>query len=217
LAREKILRLTESARHGTIPAVNTGDFTFTKTLLVNLMAAAACSCLCGCMTGSLWHGSDYVVPSPDPKLALEQTPQGTLVQYDALAERNGKVHREAYYLESNCGRVDKGRKPVFVDPARTGPQTAIPVIPRLATNEPPLELCAVYTTNSYTFTIYRRGKRYRSYDLPVYKDGRETAERVALTPLAVTGDATIIAAVAGFLYAAFRSGVSWDASAPPPP
>jgi hypothetical protein len=175
---------------------------FVKTRAVRLLAVVSCFCWCGCesvrdasFTGRLWHERDYVVPSPDPKLALNQTPQGILVQYDAEYERNGDIHRRAYYLEPNMKRVAAGQKPVFVDPAKAGPQTIIPILPRPAADGLPPELRAVCSSNFCTFTIYRGKQVLGPCDLPVFSDQLETAKQVALTPLAVTGDASVVAAV----------------------
>lgn len=177
-----------------------------KTRVVNLLAAVCCFCWCGCesvsdasFTGRLWRPGDYVEPSPLPKLVLSQTPQGILVQYDASYERNGALHRRAYYLEPNLNRVAAGQKPSFVNPAKAGPQTVIPIFLRLPADKPPPEWYAVCSSNFCTFTIYRRGQILGPCDLPSFKDEQETATKVALTPLAVTGDASVVAAAAGAL------------------
>jgi hypothetical protein len=156
-----------------------------------------CLCLCGCasvrdasITGRLWHERDFVVPSPDPQLAFSQTPKGILVQYNAVTERNGDFYRRAYYLEPNLKRIAAGEKPIFVDPAKAGPQTVIPILPR-----PSIPFCAVCSSNLSTFTIYRQGEVLGPCDLPVFRDPRQKATQIALTPLAVTGDATVVAAV----------------------
>jgi len=192
-----------------------------KTRIVKLLAAACCFCCCGCesvrdasFTGRLWHERDYVVPSPDPKLALVQTPQGILVQYDASCERDGNLQRRAYYLEPNLKRVAAGQKPIFVNPAKAGPQTVIPILARLAANAPRPELCAVCSSNYSMFTIYRRGEVLGPCDLPVFKDQRETATQVALTPLAVTGDASVVAFFAGCIWAMCHSGGYADGPGP---
>jgi hypothetical protein len=124
------------------------------------------------------------------------------VQYDASYERDGELHRRAYYLKPNLKRVAAGQKPVFVDPARAGPQTVIPIFPLAAADKPRPELCAVFSSNFCTFTIYRRGEVLGPFDLPVFKDPWETATQVAWTPLAVTGDASVVASVIGCLVVA---------------
>src|ERR1700722_5312072 len=164
---------------------------------LKLLAAAFCICCCGCesvrdatLTGTLWQERDYVVPSPDPRLALFQTPQGILVQYDAECERNGDLHRRAYYLEPNLKRIAAGQKPIFINSATGGPKTAIPIRTVLAANEPPRELCAVCSTNFCTFTIYRPGQVLGPCDLPVFKDRAGTTTQAALTPLTVRARAS---------------------------
>jgi len=174
---------------------------FVKTRAVYLLAAVCCFCCGGCMTGSLWSERDYVVPSPDPKLALSRTPQGILVQYDAEYERNGDIHRRAYYLEPNIKRIAAGQKPVFVDPAKAGPQTVIPILRRSPTAEPQPELFALCSSNFCTFSLYRRKQVLGPCDLPVFRDRGEMAKQVALTPLTVAGYASSVAVAVGCFWA----------------
>jgi hypothetical protein len=144
------------------------------------------------MTKSLWTERDCVVPSPVPKLSLSQTPAGILVQYDLEYERNGDIRRRAYFLEPNLKRIVAGQKPIFVDPGKVGPQKEIPLLRSFPLNEPRPALFAVCSSNECVFSLYRDGKVLGPCDLPIFKDGRETAEQVALTPLAVTGDISIV-------------------------
>jgi hypothetical protein len=190
---------------------------FVKTRVVTLLvlAAAGCFCWCGCqsvsdvsLTGRLWQERDYVVPSPDPHLALAQTSQGILVQYDASYERDGDLRRRAYYLEPNLRRIATGQKPVFIDAAKAGTQTVIPIFPYFAANAPLPEMYAICSPNHSTFTVYRRGEVLGPCDLPVYKDQRETTAQMALTPLAAAGDASVVAAVAAYLWIESRGGAA---------
>jgi hypothetical protein len=169
--------------------------------------AAACFCWCGCqsardvsLTGRLWQERDYVVPAPSPHLALLRTAQGILVQYDASFERNGDLRRQAYYLEPNVQRIAAGQKPVFTEASKAGALNLISIFSQPPTNGPQPELYAVCTSNQCQFTVYRPGEAFGPCDLPVYKDQQETATQLALTPLAVTGDASIVAAIAGYLW-----------------
>jgi hypothetical protein len=61
-------------------------------------------------------------------------------------------------------------------------------------------------TNFSTFTIYHHGWIFGPCDLPAFKDNRTTAAQVALTPLTVTGDASVIAAIAGTCWVVWRAG-----------
>ncbi len=162
------------------------------------------------MTKSVWHETDYVVPSPVPKLSLSQTPKGILVQYDAEYERNGNIERRAYLLEPNLTRQTHGTPPIFINPSKAGPQTAIPILAHLPIDKPPPDIYAVCSTNLTTFTIYRHGAVLGPCDLPVCKDHQLTAARLALTPLAVVADASI---VGGVIYCAAQGdGQIWPLS-----
>jgi hypothetical protein len=158
------------------------------------------------MTGKLWNEKDYVVPSPpDPKLALSQTSLGILAQYNASYERNGQVRRLAYLVEPNMERVGEGKKPVFVDPAKAGRPMVIPILSPPAAGEKRPDLYAVYWTNTFAFSIFCQGKEVLGpCGLPAFRDQRQKAEQLALTPLAVAGDASIVGACAGAVV-----GVVW--------
>jgi hypothetical protein len=182
---------------------------FMKRHLATLLAAIGCSFWCGCdysITGRLWQERDYVVPAPNPHLALFQTAHGILVQYDASYERDGGFRRQAYYLEPNLKNTAARQKPILVDSAKAGPKTAILIFTSLAVNAVPPPLYAICSTNQSTFTLYRQAESLGPCELPVYKDRRETATQAALTPLAVTGDASIVGAVAGYLWVESRGG-----------
>lgn len=155
------------------------------------------------MTAKLWQARDYVVPSPpDPKLTLSQTPHGILAQYDASYEHDGKVRRLAYYVEPNMERIGKRQKPVFVNPTKAGSQIIIPILAPAKAQEPKPQLYAVYLPNDSAFSIYCRGEEVLGpCELPVFKDPRLTAEQVALTPLTVVGDGSIVGACVGFFWA----------------
>jgi hypothetical protein len=157
------------------------------------------------LTAKLWHDTSFVVPSPDPKLAISQTPKGILVQYDAVSERSGEIKRHAYLLEPNLGRIAKRQKPVFTDPAKAGPRLAIPIFTKTIPGPARPEMYVVCSTNFSTFSIYSGKLSLGPCDLPVFND-RSTAKELALTPLAVTGDASVIAAVLGYWYVASNPG-----------
>lgn len=172
-----------------------------KTRLFNLLAVAACFGWCGCdasLTGRLWQDEAYVAPLPDPKLELSQTSQGILAQYDASYDRTGKQRRFAYFVEPNLDRIARRQKPVFVDPAKAGPQTAIPILPPPTVGGKRPELFAVFSKDNFTFSIYCQGQEVVGpCPLPVFKDSRRTAAQVALTPLTATADAAVVGIVAG--------------------
>ena len=86
--------------------------------------------------------------------------------------------------------------------------TAVPVfqppVPSGAT--PPPSLFAIDATNNQSFTLYCGGRALGSHDLPVYNDGTGKYKRVALTPLAVTADLTVVGGIVGVWYWAALGG-----------
>ena len=53
------------------------------------------------------------------------------------------------------------------------------------------------TTNTHGFTLYDNGAKVWAYDLPGYHDRTGRAKQIALTPLTVVADLTIIG---GFIF-----------------
>jgi hypothetical protein len=67
-----------------------------------------------------------------------------------------------------------------------------------------VSLCAVVATNKQSFTLYQNHSIVGSYQLPVYNDGKGRAAKIALTPVAVGADLTIVGGYVAYLY--FSSG-----------
>lgn len=183
-------------------------------ILNSLLAAGLGLCCCGCITKTLWTEHDCIVPSPVPKLALTETDRGILVQYDAETERNGDIRRRAYLLEPNLRRIAAGKRPVYINSSSPKAQKPIPVFLKLPADRPAPEIYAVCPSNGCTFTIYRGRKMLGPCDLPVFKDGGQTAKQVALTPLAVAGDVSVVGAITAPIWLPFLvrdSSVAWSA------
>ena len=66
------------------------------------------------------------------------------------------------------------------------------------TNVPPA-VYAVISTNTQSFTIYSN-EQGTNHDLPVYNDGWGRTDRIALTPVAVVADLTIIGGYLGCVW-----------------
>jgi hypothetical protein len=153
-------------------------------------------------TYKLWDKDvrSYCQPAANPELALYEAnpPRDVLVEYSALSDREDQIKRLAYFLDASQKRIAAGNAPQFVDPKLSRKLTAIPK--QVSTNT-----YALIGTNGWTFTMYRPGREPQVCNLPTYRDDHNTAGRVALTPLAVAGDATIIGVVAavfmGYAYA----------------
>jgi len=160
----------------------------------------------GCATNALWtkaHLDDWNEPDDNSKLQLfdASRQKDFLVVYDEYSERHDSTRTRAYFLNQNEKRVEQGRKPHFVGAQISGELAPVPVLqtlPLANTNSPPA-IYAIVSTNRQSFTIYRDEQR-TNHDLPVYNDGRGRTDRIALTPVAVVADLTIIG---GFLFLEF--------------
>ncbi len=159
--------------------------------------------LCGCATSALWSDRDYKGPAAEPNLALyESAASGDLLAvYKEVSDRNGKMHRRAYYL-NEFERTGASRKPKFVSPRQSQSLLSVPVLlaesGEGATNE---GLYAVVATNQVDFTVWSNNRKLSSYSLPEYPDGWDRTKRVILTPFAVLADAVVVASVVGVVVA----------------
>jgi hypothetical protein len=168
------------------------------------------------LTHKLWEDGEFrkfSEPAGHPNLALFDTPDAhdVLVQYDAWSDRHSKIIRRAYYLDANTNRIAKGEQPQFVALSMAEGLAPIPVLApaTMATNPPPPETIFAITNDLRSFTLHRPAMADQTFDLPVYGESAGTAKRLALTPLAVAGDAGMVAgatAVIGFLMWAYAGG-----------
>jgi hypothetical protein len=166
----------------------------------------------GCMTSALWENDDmeaWKQPADKPNLRLFEGEAQTnlLVLYDEYSERKNNVHPRAYWLKENQTLVDQHVRPHFATVKSKDQVESVPVLydPLPDGTKLPEGLCAVVATNNQSFTLYRDNQIIGSRSLPIYNDGKGRTEKIALTPLAVTADATIvgpvIAGVIVYLYA----------------
>jgi hypothetical protein len=170
----------------------------------------------GCATNALWNKTQLDAsnePAADPRLQLFDARQQKdfLVVYDEYSERHDSTHTRAYFLNQNEKRVEQGLKPHFVSThlSRALPQIPVwPTSPLSNTNFSPTAYAFV-STNKQSFIIYSNGQG-TNHDLPVYNDGWGRTDRIALTPVAVTADLTIVGGVLGcyYIYALAESGHS---------
>jgi hypothetical protein len=127
-----------------------------------------------------------------------------LVVYNEYHERRGTVRARAYFLNQKREREQQGRAPFFVNTNLL--LDCIPVPSFAATNVPNLNpvppLFAVIAANGQAFTLHDDRDTLVSYELPVYNDGLGRVQRIALTPVAVTVDLTIVGGCIGYLYLA---------------
>src|ERR1700678_2657793 len=161
----------------------------------------------GCMTNALWENDDleaWKQPADKPNLQLFQGDPQTnlLVFYDEYSERNNAIHPRAYWLTENQTKVDEHVRPHFAPCSAKDHLPSVPIFydPIPAGMTLPHGLYAVVATNKQSFTLFVDSRAIASHSLPIYNDGKRRTEKIALTPLAVTADATIVGpAIAGLL------------------
>ena len=162
----------------------------------------------GCATDALWNKADLdawnePVQNADVHLYGAGGQTDFLVVYDEYSERNDSIRPRAYFLNENKKRVVRGQKPHFVSTRLARQLPPVPVFqtqPETGTNFPHI-LYAVLSTNRQSFALCSGGGK-NAYDLPTYNDGRGKIYRIALTPIAVVADITIIGGYLGCWYLA---------------
>lgn len=161
----------------------------------------------GCATKALWENGRWDAlkePSDRLNLRIFEATSSTnfLVIYNEYSERSGAVHPRAYWLKENQSLLEQGRSPRFTPPGSTGHLTPVPVYydPVPVGMTLPARLCAVVATNKQSFTFYQAGRALDLHDLPVYDDGKGQVEKIALTPLAVAADLTVVGGILGYIY-----------------
>jgi hypothetical protein len=161
----------------------------------------------GC-TYALWTNGNLVAykePAQDPDLHLFQSTQRKdfVVVYNEHSERTDATHRRAYWLNKNQSRVEKQKAPVFIrrnQPRRVN-LAAVPVYYSKPNPGFTNGTYAVCDTNQESFTLFSGIHEIGSYDFPVYNDHWGNVEKAALTPIAVTADATIAGGIVALIYA----------------
>jgi hypothetical protein len=171
----------------------------------------------GCATQALWNnGNLEAVKEPASNINLRlfdaKRQNDLLVVYDEYSERNYGIHTRAYWLNENEMRVNQRRAPHFTNTNLMQNLPSVPVFYASAPSETNLTQgrYAIVATNQQSFTLYSGNREISSYDLPFYNDGKGRVEKIALTPIAVTADLTIIGGYIGVwgLYGLAESGYS---------
>ena len=176
-----------------------------------LLAVCLVPCLTGCLTKRLWteYPMDHYFPSTNADLKLFHSADSTdvLVSYNEEHDKNAVVRRRAYYLFANLEKRAAGRKPNFINAPEIAELQPIPVELDSATNassHAETVMWASYSPGTHRFILFSGEGAINTYQLPSYTSFRSECGRLALMPLAVTGDVIICAgaaiAVAGFYY-----------------
>jgi hypothetical protein len=151
----------------------------------------------GCATHYLWTEStlsEKYFPADQPHLQIYKLSADFLAVYDESTPR-GAVKRRAYLVQANDRSNLPRKKPRFVEANLAEAGQPIPVFDRMPN--------AGATTNGlwgqrigpFAFELHDGGSYLGSYQLPAYRGAANTTAQVAITPLAVAADVTVVAAV----------------------
>jgi hypothetical protein len=156
----------------------------------------------GCATSALWEDGRFArfhQPAKPSNLELfKDQQQKILVVYDEENEETGKRRRRAYWAETNVPPPENPYRPEYVAIKRKRRPAAIPIGPAPGSND----YSAVATNDTRTFILYRDGQQLAIYDLPIYEDRSARTKQIALTPVAVVADVTIVGGILFFYWAA---------------
>jgi hypothetical protein len=160
----------------------------------------------GCATKALWNNENLEAckePAGNLNLRLFDAKKKNhlLVVYNEYSERSDGVHTRAYWLNQNQAREDQRRSPHF---ASTNLMRRLPPVPVFfstpgETNRTFAQY-AVVETNRQSLTLYSTEGEISRHDLPTYNDGKGRVEKIAMTPISVTADLTIVAGILGYMY-----------------
>lgn len=161
----------------------------------------------------LWSDENYEAfhqPAPNADLHLYQSQKQNdiLVVYKEQSERNEHVHTRAYWLNRNQIRVADQSRPFFISKKAARDLPAVPIFDSMPTNEYEIQSLYVVCGTNQSFTVFCGNREVGSYSLPMYDAERPIAEKIALTPVTMTADAAIAAAVAGVVFLCLEASSS---------
>ncbi|MBI1176464.1 hypothetical protein GC207_03390 [bacterium] len=165
-------------------------------------------------TSRLWTGPAFTkrnAPALLPHLELfaDEAHSDVLVVYDEAIDGGSRIRRRAFFVNQNLDRMAEKKKPDFVNPDISRDLKPIPILAAGSEKNLPAHGLAVIENNvDKQLTLYSEGGKLVTVTLPAYFSGGKFGKAM-LTPLAVTGDALMIATVVGVIVAiAYAKGHS---------
>lgn len=177
------------------------------------LAVALLASTSGCSTGDtifltprLWgpgmvRNFNEPADQPDLKVFRSSKPADYLVLYDEMRENGERIRRRAFYLNANLERLNSRRKPRFVNPAKAETLAPVPLLVKLPTASTNAAVSVSLSPDGTFWRLHEADGEVVDFNLPTYPTASSTVLRVALTPLAVTGDAIIVGTFVGLLIA----------------
>jgi hypothetical protein len=153
------------------------------------------------MTGRWWDAAvNRCLPAPKPNLKLYRTldRDDVLVTYDELREKDDSIRRQAFFVKPNVRKLEEGKRPKFISPAKVAALKLIPVAEAGNTNPPASEIVWVkISEDSQEFTLVWHGADLGPYALPVYADRGSAVRRAVFTPISGAGDLIVVVVIVG--------------------
>jgi hypothetical protein len=154
-------------------------------------------------TGRLWSDNfltNYHQPANDPgaKAFLKANHEDVLITYDEQKESSDNIKRRAFYVLENQRRLESRKKPHFVSLKTAAGLEPVPIFwetNRFESNT--VASAVIFSTNYHSLELILTNQNQGQFTMPVYEDGHGRQTQVLLTPLAVTADAGVVAAIAG--------------------
>ncbi len=175
---------------------------FTALLLAGVLPLTGCQTYSEYgLTHKLWSDpslTDHYEPAGTPTLKSFRRPpaERVLVTYEERREKDSSLRRRAFFLPENAKALAAQRKPSFTRQPPAADWMEVPVIVA-GQPVPAAPLYLKLAADNRSFTVVRDGVPDGPHQLPTYVDQSSTAFRVAMTPIAVVADVTVVAFVCG--------------------
>ena len=180
-----------------------------RTIEHGIVLLAALTTLGGCATHSLWTGAlleIYHEPSMPNRLALFDAPEkgDLLAEYDELSPWRDTPQRRAYFIAANSSRNEARRTPRFKSLSVTNGLFPVPVYETslsARSGESPCPIFGIAATNENRFRVVRHDNGIQgTFYLPTYRSPTDRLKCVALTPVTLAVDATIVGGFIVYYY-----------------
>jgi hypothetical protein len=157
----------------------------------------------GCATQAVWEEGQFArfhQPAKPAHLQVFEAKDGAkiLVTYEEETDESARRWRRGYWANLNEEPPENPFRPKFVGRKAVKGLRRVPVGEEALRNN----LSIVPINETRGFTLYRDGRKVWDYSLPVYEDRSGQAKQIALTPLAVLADITI---VGGYIFVQWAS------------
>lgn len=151
------------------------------------------------ITGRLYSSdlaANHNGPSDSPNLRISRSEERKdfLVEYDEQRDSDARIDHRAYWLYASQPRIEKGKRPHFVDPAKAGALMPVSVESTAVTNSIVFSSApagAVLLADHRHFTLVFDREDLGQFTLPSYPDPVSRAKVAALAPFAAAGDVTL--------------------------